>query len=131
MPNPIVHFEIGCKDRPATAAFYQAIFDWEFEDRPDAVHIKTGSEVGGHIGALGHEPHNYTMFYVGVDNIESTLAEAVKNGGTKLVGPIPIPGGRFAWICRPGREHGRALRGCQGIFVSWAELSNTASVKGL
>lgn len=101
MPNPIVHFEIGCRDTPAAAKFYSSLFDWDLKPDGDIVRIGTGEAVGGHLGSLGHEPHNYTIFYVGVEDIQATLERAEMNGGKKLVGPVPIPGGKFAWISDP------------------------------
>lgn len=28
MGKPVVHFEIGCRDKAKTAEFYGALFDW-------------------------------------------------------------------------------------------------------
>ena len=101
MPNHIVHFEIGCRDTAAAVQFYGALFDWELKAEAGIVRIGTGDGVGGHIGSLGHEPHTYTIFYVGVDDISASLALAESNGGKRLVGPVDIPGGKFAWILDP------------------------------
>jgi predicted enzyme related to lactoylglutathione lyase len=101
MPNPIIHFEIGCRDEAATATFYGAVFDWKLDPAPTATTINTGSEPGGHIDSLGHEPHTYTIFYVGVDDITATLNAAEANGGKRSVGPVEVPGGKFAWMLDP------------------------------
>ncbi len=72
MGQPVVHFEIGCRDQAKTAAFFAALFGWETQPMGPAVMIDTkagGAGVQGHISALGHEPHNYTIFYVQVDDI--------------------------------------------------------------
>jgi hypothetical protein len=63
--------------------------------------INTGGQVTGHITALGHEPHNYVTVYVQVDDIDAYLAKAQGLGGKKLVGPIDIPTGAFAWMSDP------------------------------
>lgn len=104
MPNPVVHFEIGCRDREKTSAFYQKLFDWTMEPNDIATEIVTGpdSPVTGHIVSLGHEPFNYTQFYVQVPDLSATLVEAEKMGGKILIPPIPRPtGGRFAWFRDP------------------------------
>jgi hypothetical protein len=66
MPHPVVHFEIGCRDRAKTAQFFAQLFGWQIQDGPAAT-IDTNSKQGitGHITSLGHEPQHYTMFYVG------------------------------------------------------------------
>ena len=57
--------------------------------------------LSGHITQLGHEPFHYTMFYVQVDDVAAHLAKAEALGCKKLVGPIPIPTGTFAWTEDP------------------------------
>jgi|SRR6185295_13359128 len=104
MGNPVVHFEIGCRDQEATGRFYSDLFAWRLHPAGPAVHIETGSQGGipGHITSLGHEPHQYILFYVAVDDIEQTLARAEQLGGKRLVGPIELPTGSFAWFQDPG-----------------------------
>jgi predicted enzyme related to lactoylglutathione lyase len=102
MTNLICHFEIGCRDRGKTAEFYSQMFEWSIRSDPNATYIRTGGDVGGHISALGHEPHNYTIFYVMVDDVSEALARAVRLGGKKLVGPVLLPDGpTFGWFADP------------------------------
>ena len=101
MPNPICHFEIGCRDRAQTQQFFSQLFDWKMEEMGPATMIRTGEDVGGHITALGHEPHNYTMFYVKVDDVNAYLEKAKSLGGKTVVPPVPIPSGLFAWFTDP------------------------------
>jgi uncharacterized protein len=65
MSHPVVHFEIGCKDKERTYAFYQKVFGWVIESRPMGM-INTGAEAGiaGHVASLGLEPHRSTHFYI-------------------------------------------------------------------
>ncbi len=69
-----------------------------------AAMIAAGSDKGiaGHIASLGHEPHQYTIFYIEVEDIAAALARAESLGGKKLVGPVSIPTGSFAWFADPG-----------------------------
>jgi len=102
MTNNICHFEIGCRDRRKTAEFYSTMFEWTTQDAPNMTAIKTGGDVGGHISSLGHEPHNYTIFYVMVDDVSAALSKAESLGGKKIVGPVPLPnGGVFGWFSDP------------------------------
>lgn len=100
MPNPIVHFEIGCRDVPQTQAFFSKLFDWQMQAAGPATMISTGG-IGGHITALGHEPSHYTIFYVQVDDVQEYLNRAATLGAKTLVPPIDIPTGTFAWFADP------------------------------
>ena len=109
--NQICHFEIGVRDARKAADFYSKLFDWKMEPpadpaiaaaNPQVIRMRTGGDVGGHLNTLGHEPHNYTIFYVMVDDVAGTIARAEAAGGKRLVGPAPVPGaGTFAWIKDP------------------------------
>ncbi|HLJ87811.1 MAG TPA: VOC family protein [Candidatus Angelobacter sp.] len=92
--HPVVHFEIGCRDLAATKTFYQKMFDWPIDES-----FQIGDAgLSGHLVALGHEPQHYTIFYVQVDDVAAAIAKAESLGGKKLVGPVTIPPGTFAWI---------------------------------
>jgi predicted enzyme related to lactoylglutathione lyase len=102
MARPIVHFEIGCRNSEAAQKFYKDMFEWEITPAgPAAMIAPAGGGIGGHISSLGHEPHNYTIFYVGVDDVAGYLEKANALGGKTLVGPITIPTGTFAWMQDP------------------------------
>ena len=102
MPNHICHFEIGCRDRAKAADFYSKMFDWTLQPDPNATYIRTGGDVGGHLTTLGHEPQNYTIFYVMVDDVAAALSRAESLGGRTLVGPLPLPNGTFfGWFADP------------------------------
>jgi len=101
MSNPVVHFEIGCRDLERSGQFYSALFGWQAAPMGPAAMINTGATEGiqGHMTALGHEPFNYTIFYVNVDDIEAYLAKAAELGGKTVVPRVDIPNyGSFAWI---------------------------------
>ena len=103
MGNPVVYFEIGCRDRVATSQFYEHLFDWTVRPEEHSHVVSSGSNRGidGHIASLGHEPHNYTIFYVDVDDVPAALAKAETLGGKTLVPPVTIPNGTFAWFADP------------------------------
>ena len=103
MGQPVVHFEIGCRDSAKTREFYSQLFDWQIDVSGPASVIQTGAGRGidGHITSLGHEPHNYIAFYIEVDDISAYLDKIQKTGGKTVVPPIPIPTGHFAWFSDP------------------------------
>ena len=107
MPAPVIHFEIGCKDVAKAQKFYGAMFGWEFMPYGPAAMIgnlgmgKTEG-IGGHINALGHEPHNYCVIYAQVDDLDASIKQAEKLGGKSMVPPTEVPGmGQFAWLKDP------------------------------
>lgn len=106
MPNPVLRFDIGCENRDVTEAFYTAVFGWQFGDSgPYTRSIVSGAEGGaeGSITALGHEPHQYVMIYIKVEDMATSIDSVTRKGGAVVVGPMPIPtGGNFAWIRDPG-----------------------------
>jgi hypothetical protein len=102
MGRPVVHFEIGCKDKTKTVDFYSRLFDWKISDAGPAAMIAAESGgMTGHITSLGHEPHHYTIFYVDVDDVAAYLQKANSLGAKTLVPPVDIPTGTFAWMQDP------------------------------
>ncbi len=104
MGQPVVHFEIGCRNSEKTQAFFSKLFGWKIEVHGPAAMISTGGGTGidGHINSLGHEPHNFVTFYVQVDDLAAYLAKAGKLGGKTIVPPTEVPGmGHFAWLGDP------------------------------
>ena len=103
MGQPVVHFEIGCRDSEKPTEFFSKLFDWQMKPAGPATMINTGTSSGihGHISSLGHEPYNYTTFYVQVDDVQAYLAKAASLGGKTLVPPVDIPTGCFAWFADP------------------------------
>ena len=53
------------------------------------------------IGTIILEIFMQDAVYIGVDKIEDYLERIEKLGGKKIVGPVVIPTGRFAWFCDP------------------------------
>jgi hypothetical protein len=100
MSNPVVHFEIGCRDQAKMKEFFGGLFGWKFNLQGPALMIDTGTPggIGGHMTALGHEPFHYTVFYVQVDDVQATLDKAATLGGKTLVPPVALPNGTFAWM---------------------------------
>jgi uncharacterized protein len=101
MPQPVVHFEIGCRDVAKTTAFFSKLFDWEITPGPVG-HVAPGQGgIGGHIHSLGHEPEHYVTVYVEVDDLPSYLKKIEELGGKIIVPPVSLPNGTFAWFTDP------------------------------
>ena len=75
MGQPVVHFEISCRDQKKTADFFSRLFNWKIETAGHRAKIQTCGAGGiqGHITSLGHEPHHYVTFYVQVDDVQVYL----------------------------------------------------------
>jgi len=104
MGRPVVHFEIGCRDRAKTVSFYRELLGWKIQEDGPAAMVNTQSPNGipGHINALGHEPHNYVLVYAQVDDLDATVKDAERLGAKMMIPPTEVPGmGHFAWIRDP------------------------------
>jgi predicted enzyme related to lactoylglutathione lyase len=105
--SPVVHFEIVGRDFGTLERFYSSLFGWSPDrDNPvgygvitrDANLSSAGVGIGGGImaatedtGMAGYPGH--TTWYVEVPDVEAALARAEKLGGTRVMGPAPVPGG--------------------------------------
>ena len=102
MKRTVVHFEIGCNDIDTTAAFYEAVFDWNLTKHGNSAIIDTGKvdALSGHINKLGpNDPQNYVTVYIETETLASDLKAIESNGGEVFVKPIKLPDGReFAWF---------------------------------
>lgn len=99
MPNPLCHFEIGCRDQEKAVNFYTRLFDWKHEQKGDQAMLRTGADVGGHVE--GKKPANYVVFYVMVDDVPASVRKSIELGGKQVLAPTGIPGGDYAWIADP------------------------------
>jgi predicted enzyme related to lactoylglutathione lyase len=98
MANPVVHFEIGCRDKAATSEFFRKLFDWKIDDGPMGTIEQAQGGIAGHLTSLGHEPFNYLTFYIEVEELEPYLNRVKDLGGTVLIPGIHLPIGSFAFF---------------------------------
>ena len=59
MGRPVVHFEIGCRDKARTAGFFTKLFDWNTQESGPATMIDTGAGTG--ILRTHHRPWSRTQ----------------------------------------------------------------------
>ena len=112
MGQPVVHFEIGCRDKQKTQAFFAELFGWTVSEAGPASMIDTqaaGQGIQGHFTALGHEPHQYTIFYVQVDDIASSLAKAESLGGNDPGSTGHHPHWHICLVRGPRGKYDRAM----------------------
>jgi uncharacterized protein len=93
MVQPIVYFEIVGDDAALLRSYYSELLGWRFDnDAPprgfDYASIRADDAgVGGGIGAAAPGTDGYLTFYVGVTDVETTLARAQRLGGKRIFGP--------------------------------------------
>jgi len=114
MANPVVHFEIRSEDPDQTRAFFGDLFGWTYPEGglPGYSYVETGAQtIPGGIGPVQGGSELVT-FFVGVDDIEASLAAAKKLGGRVVQEPVGVPGVTFALIADPqGHVVGLAQQG--------------------
>jgi uncharacterized protein len=107
MSGRIVHFEIPFDDGDRARGFYRDVFGWEVGQMPgfDYTFVTTGpsgdqgpTEPGFINGGMTQRaaPNEVTTVVVDVEDIEATLAEVEKAGGTPLSGKEPVGDMGFA-----------------------------------
>ena len=99
MGQPVLHFEVVGKDADGLRSYYSELFGWEFDtDNPMNYGIidreqnltDGGIGIGGGVGGAPEGDDGYVTFYVGVDDVEASLAKAESLGGTRVLGPEEI-----------------------------------------
>lgn len=106
MSHPVVFYEVAGTDRDRLVEFYTSAFGWTANAVPGPMPYTTIEPAGeggiaGGIGASppGHEGH--VTWYVGTDDIEATLERIESLGGSRLMDPVDVPGGRIAQFSDP------------------------------
>jgi len=105
MPHPIVHAEIRSADPDATRAFFGGLFGWTYPQEgavpgytfvdtgvPDALYTAISPLQGG---------ADMVTFFVGVGDIDASLEEAARLGGSVVQPRVNVPGVAFALIADP------------------------------
>ena len=114
MGNPVVHWELMSKDPANIAAFYEKLFGWKIQHRPELNYriVETGGQGGINGGILKPEregpwPGNMTL-YVAVDDLAAYRKRIVAAGGTIHVEEQEVTGmGAFCLFADPeGRMMG-------------------------
>jgi uncharacterized protein len=99
MGQPVVHFEIVGGDAEKLHSFYSELFDWKIDaDNPMNYGIvdresnlnPDGIGIGGGIVAAPEGYAGHVTVYVEVPDVEASLAQAERLGGTRMMGPDEV-----------------------------------------
>jgi len=98
MAHPVIHAEIRSADPDATRAFFGELFGWTYSDGafPGYTFVDTGVEgaIPTAIGPLQGGADS-VLFFVGVEDVEATLARAEELGGKTIQPAQQVPGVTF------------------------------------
>jgi predicted enzyme related to lactoylglutathione lyase len=98
MAHPVIHAEIRSADPDATRAFLGELFGWKYSDGafPGYTFVDTGVE-GALPTAIGplQGGADAVLFFVGVQDVEATLARAEQLGGKTIQPAQSVPGVTF------------------------------------
>jgi predicted enzyme related to lactoylglutathione lyase len=96
MAGKITHFEIIGKDSKTLQGFYAKLFDWKIKTENmgggEYHMVDTGTFPNGGISDPMPGGGNAVTVYVGVDDLDATLKQAVAMGGKITMPPTEIPG---------------------------------------
>lgn len=94
--NPFIHVELSAQNLESMKEFYGEVFNWKFEDFPEANYVTFSTGEGGLGGGFNpvseENPAGTVVNYIQCDDIKATLAAIEASGGKALMEPMPIPG---------------------------------------
>src|SRR5579863_3253044 len=92
-PAPIVFFDIAAPELGSQAAFYKAVFGWE-ADAHGGLSVPVASPLPGNLRVEPptQGPTTERVIYVGVPDINATLAVVTAHGGSVVFGRTIAPG---------------------------------------
>ena len=96
MSSPLIHFEVAGRDPAKLQGFFGDVFGWQINaDNPmNYGMVNLSDQVAGGIGPVPEgAPGPHAIFYIGVPDVEATLAKAESSGGKRLMGPMEVPEG--------------------------------------
>ncbi len=98
MAHPVIHAEIRSADPDATRAFFADLFGWSYSDGafPGYTFVDTGAEgaIPTAIGPL-QGGADAVLFFIGVEDVAATLAQAEQLGGSIVQPAQTVPGVTF------------------------------------
>ena len=104
-PGALSWNDLLTPDLEASAAFYRELFGWDIEEIPGAEgqywSIANGDIKNGGLMAMPPGGHPAWNLYFGVTDTEAAVARVGELGGQVVMGPMAVPGGRFAILRDP------------------------------
>ncbi|MEU6089634.1 VOC family protein [Streptomyces sp. NPDC047085] len=126
--------DLGSPDTDAAAAFYGAVFGWEFVSAgPDAGGYGLFQKGGKTVAAMGRlteeGARSAWITYFRSDDIDATTREVVAGGGSVRVEPLSLGEGRLAQFTDPQGARFAVLQSARGLetvsdndALVWVEL---------
>ncbi|HEY4096993.1 MAG TPA: VOC family protein [Baekduia sp.] len=92
--------DLQTPDPAAVAPFYEGLFGWTITEIPESDGVYStitheGRAIGGVMRAAPGMVPAWAV-YVGTDDLDAALERIATAGGRLLLGPVPVPVGRFA-----------------------------------
>jgi len=104
MAHPVIHAEIRSADPDATRSFMSEVFGWTYSEGafPGYTFVDTGVD-GALPTAIGplQGGSDFTLFFVGVQDVDETLARAEELGGRIVQPTQSVPGVSFGVFADP------------------------------
>jgi len=105
MSHAIVHAEIRSSCPDATRAYFGELFGWSYPTEgafPGYTFVETGVP-GALYTAISplQGDSDLVTFFVGVEDMAATIADATRLGGSVVQEPVTVPGVSFALIADP------------------------------
>jgi uncharacterized protein len=136
MADRVVHFEIIAPESDTLAKFYSELFGWHTETFPDPPYTIIDTHAGRGInGGIGSDPQGGTRvtFYVAVDDMQKTLDQATKLGGSVVMPITELPMVKLAMFTDPQgnvvgivfndpTQEGGAVSSGSNPPISWFEV---------
>ncbi|MFI4976715.1 MAG: VOC family protein [Caulobacterales bacterium] len=92
MPAPVVFFDIACPDLATQRAFYSTVFGWDIA-ADGSFTVPAASPMPGLMRVeAASGPLQERIVYLGVEDINTTLAKIQANGGSVVYPRSVVPG---------------------------------------
>jgi predicted enzyme related to lactoylglutathione lyase len=103
MANKVMWYEVLGSDGDKLKGFYADLFGWKYKDAPGMNYGMTDPEATGIGGGVGAGPGgaSWSTFYVGVEDVERSLAQATKLGAKVLMPVTKLPDVTIAVFADP------------------------------
>lgn len=101
-----VWHDLNTKDAEGAKRFYGELFNWSFDAGADDryLHIRAGDQMIGGVRTMDAKEHMPPSWlgYIGVDDVDATVASMKEHGGKVYVPPMAMPNvGTFAVVADP------------------------------
>lgn len=95
MSNPVLHWQIVATDPASVTKFYGDLFGWKVTTANALGYrqIDTGVGISGGVWPAPVGTRSFVQLFVGVQNVEQTVAHAVGLGANVIVPPSSLPDG--------------------------------------